>query len=146
VLCFKQVRPLDCRGRGSSRLVLFGKLKRLGIEVTPTEDGYVFVNTAPRGSGSAALPISGDIGFFSSDRQRVCFKLGKGARFERRRYFRPPPGKRYYGRGGGRAITFGHERPDLVCDADRTPDGFIPTVMPREEVPVERFTRARPDD
>jgi hypothetical protein len=146
VLCFKQVRPLDCRGRGSSRLVLFGKLKRLGIEVTPTEDGYVFVNTAPRGSGSAALPISGDIGFFSSDRQRVCFKLGKGARFERRRYFRPPPGKRYYGRGGGRAITFGHERPDLVCDADRTPDGFNPTVMPREEVPVERFTRARPDD
>ncbi len=146
VLCFKQVRPQDCRGRSSARLVLFAKLQRLGIEVTPTEDGYVFVNTAPGGTGSPALPISGDIGYFSSDRQHVCFKLGKGAKFLRRKYLKPPPGKRNYGRGGGRSITFGHERPDIVCDEDRTRDGFNPSKMPREEVPAERFTRARPDD
>jgi hypothetical protein len=144
VLCFKQVRPQDCRGRESARVVLFAKLQHLGIEVTPVEDGYLFVNTLPRGRPARdALPISGDIGYFSSDEQRVCFKLGEGATFARRKYFRPPPGHRNYGRGGGRSITLAGEEPDLVCDKDRTPDGFNPSTMPREEVPVQRFTARR---
>ena len=141
VLCFKQVRPGDCSGRRSARVVLFAKVQHLGVELTPTDDGYAFLNTVPRGGkASDALALSGDIGYFSDERQRACFKLGDGAYFARRKYFRPPPGSRSYGRGGGRSITFGHERPDLRCDQDRTPDGLRPNVMPREEVPTERFT------
>lgn len=143
VLCFKQVRPRDCAGPKSARLVLFTKLQRLGIEVTPTEHGYLFINTAPRRGD--ALPISGDIGYFSSDRQFACFKLGDGAKFNRRKYFKPPPGSRSYGRGGGRSINLGHGRPAVVCDAGDVPNGLKPRAMPREEVPTQGFAKPAGD-
>ena len=138
VLCFKQVRPQDCSGPESARLVLFAKLQRLAIEVTPTENGYVFLNTVPRGARDA-LPISGDIGYFSGDRQFVCFKLGDGAAFHRRKYFKPPPGSRSYGAGGGASLSLGHGRPAIVCDAGNVPNGLKPRAMPRVEVPTEGF-------
>jgi len=140
VLCFKQVRPQDCKGPESARVVLVAALQRLGLELTPSNDGYAYVNTVPRGGGAQdALPIGGDIGYFSDERQLICFKLGEGARFARRKYLRPPPGSRTYGRGGGRSITFGGERPRIVCDERRPANGLRPLAMPDEEVPTDGF-------
>ena len=102
--------------------------------------------TRSRGLRRAGAEGRGDIGYFSDDRQHVCFKLGTGAKFARRKYFKPPPGSRDYGTGGGRAISSGHGRPDIVCDADHTRNGYQPRAMPRVEVPAERFAEPADDD
>ncbi|MEA2220196.1 MAG: hypothetical protein QOJ35_2822, partial [Solirubrobacteraceae bacterium] len=86
------------------------------------------------------LPISGDLGYFSSDEQQVCLRLADGARFGRRKYLRPPPGTDSYGRGGLRSLTFGDGDPSLRCDRYRDRDGLVPRSMPREAVPTDRFS------
>jgi hypothetical protein len=141
VVCFKQVRLKDCGGSGSARLVLVAELQRLVLELTPGHGGYVYVNTAPHYALNAAgLPISGDIGYFSSDRQRACLKLPRAA-FTRRKYFRPPPGRAVYGEGGGYSVTLFGEPPTIVCDEKKAGKGFEPRALPDVVLPAQPFSR-----
>ena len=118
------MRPADCGGDGSARLVLFVESQHLGLELLPSERGYVFVNTVPpSGRPAEGLPISGDVGYFSSDEQQVCLRLAEGARFGMRKYLRPPPGTASYGPRGRRSLTFGEGDRPCAAIAIATPTG-----------------------
>jgi hypothetical protein len=140
VVCFKRTRNANCTGTGSARLVAILALQRLAIEFTPGLGGYVFANTLPpSGDPKDGLPINGDLGYFSSDRQRVCLRLVDG-RFARTLYPRQPRGGYRFGTGGGAAFTFLGEPPRITCDDERTGKGYKPRSLPGAVLPTERFS------
>ena len=117
-VCFKKVRPQDCIGKRSAKLVLAAEVEQLEFGLRGgLITRFLFVDTRGR-------PLGGDVGYFFDHKrgkrgQLVCFGLRANVRFRERLYHRRPSGSvdpEDYGHADARSITLrGDERPNLSC-------------------------------
>jgi hypothetical protein len=68
IVCMKQVQEGNCVGKHSARIVFAVQLEKLLFKLRPLERGFVY-------AGTGGTKISGEFSYFSSDRQKVCFRL-----------------------------------------------------------------------